>query len=109
MSTRNIEPIATFEWKLAGSLISMFPSIHGGIELVLCAKLKSGSVIVQHTCTVCQLYGHEQCPYIKKSLYLYMVYKESRFERYKVYPERFVLKKQWNQIPIPSIKQSLKI
>ncbi|WP_047980647.1 hypothetical protein [Ornithinibacillus contaminans] len=106
MSTRKIEPIATFEWKIAQSLIAMFPSIQGGSELVLCAKAKDGSVLVQHTCMVCEMYGHKNCPYVKNALFFYMLYKKQRFERYKIAPERVVLKKEWEQIPIPS-KQSV--
>lgn len=102
MSTRKVEPIATFEWQIAQSLITMFPSILGGNELVLCAKAKDNSVIVQHTCTVCEMYGYKDCPYIKNALLLYMTYKQQRFERYRVVPERVVLKKEWEQVPIPS-------
>lgn len=102
MSTRKVEPVATFEWKLAQSLIVMFPSIQGGHELVLCAEAKDGSVIVMHTCKVCEMYGQKDCPYIKNALLLYMKYKQKRYERYKVVSERVVLRKEWEQIPVPS-------
>lgn len=97
------EPIATLEW--FGTLTVVFSSIHGGHELVFCRKSKEKNdlAIVQHKCLLCGVYGHRHCPYIKKALYLLMIYWKQRFCHYKIVLKRAEIHKGMNSIPIPSL------
>lgn len=99
-----VQPIATFEWKEMGAFIALFPSVYTGTELVLCGENNQyDGVIVQHKCVICDLYGHEICPYVKTTLYLYMIYRKQRFGRYRIDSEKVTLREDWVQIPIPTL------
>jgi hypothetical protein len=99
------EPIATLEW--LGTLTVVFSSIHGGHELVFCGKSKEKDdlAIVQHTCLLCRVYGHSNCPYIKKALYLLMIYWKQRLRHYKIVLKKAEIHKGMNSIPIPGLSE----
>jgi hypothetical protein len=99
------EPIATLEW--LGTLTIVFSSIHGGHELVFCGKSKEKDdlAIVQHTCLLCRVYGHSNCPYIKKALYLLMIYWKQRLRHYKIVLKKAEIHKGMNSIPIPGLSE----
>lgn len=98
-----LEPIATLEW--FGTLTVVFSSIHGGHELVFCGKSKEKDdlAIVQHTCFLCRVYGHRNCPYVKKALYLLMIYWKQRFRQYKIVQKRAEIHKDMKSIPTPCL------
>jgi hypothetical protein len=96
------KPIAVLE--RFGTLTVVFSSVYGGHELVFCGKSKDRDdlAIVQHQCLLCRIYGHQYCPYIKKALYLLMIYWKQRFGQYRIIQKRAELHKRMNSIPIPS-------
>jgi hypothetical protein len=99
-----VQPIATFEWKYLGAFIALYPSIYTGTELVLCGENENyNGVIVQHKCVVCDLLGHQNCPYVQSAVYLYMIYRKQRFEQYRLNSKKVLLREEWEQIPIPSL------
>lgn len=79
-------------------------SVKKGFEIALCGDNRKGQIVIQHTCIVCEMYSHKNCPYIKKTIRLYMIHRKQRFERYKVIPKKVVLREDWEQIPVPEIK-----
>ncbi|NRG44250.1 hypothetical protein HRF87_05670 [Bacillus sp. CRN 9] len=103
-----IKPIATFEWQAMGAFIALYPSIKLGCELVLCGVNKNDKLIVQHDCRVCRNHGHQECPYVKTTLYLFMLYKKQRFKEYSIKFKRVNLREEWVQIQIPTL-ETLKI
>lgn len=97
------KPIAVLE--RFGTLTVVFSSVYGGHELVFCGKSKDQDdlAIVQHHCLLCRIYGHQSCPYIKRSLYLLMIYWKQRFGQYRIIQKRAELHKRMDSIPIPCL------
>jgi hypothetical protein len=97
------KPIAVLE--RLGTITVVFSSIYGGHELVFCGKSRKRNnlAIVQHHCLLCRIYGYQYCPYVKKALYLLMIYWKQRFCQYKIIQKRAELHKGLNSIPIPSL------
>jgi|SRR5699024_5224918 len=100
----NIQPVTAF--KVAGNhLMLIYPSIFHGFVNVFCGESKKpGTVLVVHDCMLCQGYGHRRCPYIKKGIKNFMVYREKRFSSYDILKKMMPVKLIWEQIPVSDVQ-----
>lgn len=100
----DVQPITAFEVKGA-FLVTLFPSIFQGFISVLTGKAKyNNGIHIVHDCTLCQAYGHKNCPYIKGAMKAFMIYHKQRFASYTITQKKIVPNPKWTQIPVPSIK-----
>lgn len=101
-----VQPVTCFEVK-GVFLVTLFPSIFQGFVSVLCGKAKGKNrVLVVHDCTLCQAYGHENCPYVKEGIKTYMIHVGKRFPSYTVLQREVTPDPLWTQIPVPKIEKA---